>query len=154
MAATWRQGSLRGSVCAFMTETGNGARFSATPNYGDLISGVDFAADGRLATASRDGAVRFYDRDFKQIVARRRLTGGARPFRIAFSPDGTMVAVGYDDTARVDLLDGHSLAPLLRPNVDDIRSLAICFMSPGQKNGRTLYAGGTFERDGIRPSGF
>src|SRR5262245_11657555 len=64
-------------------------------NYGDNIHGVTFAADGRLAAASRDGMVRLYDRDFKLAVPPRKATGGAQPYRIAFSPDGTMLAVGY-----------------------------------------------------------
>ena len=119
-------------------------------NYGDGIYGVDFAADGRLATTSFDGQVRLYDRDFKQIVAPRKLTGGAQPFRIAFSPDGAMLAVGYSDTARVDLLDGHSLAPLPGPNVDGIRSGNLSHVT-WSKDGRTLYAGGRFSRDGESP---
>jgi WD40 repeat protein len=49
-------------------------------NYGADIYGVDFAADGRLATTSLDGQVRLYDRDFKQIVAPRNPTGRALPF--------------------------------------------------------------------------
>jgi WD40 repeat protein len=118
-------------------------------NYGNIINGVDFAADGRLATTSYDGQVRLYNRDFKQIVAPRKATGGARPFRIAFSPDGTMLAVGYANTARVDLLDGHSLAALPGPNVEDIRfSLQRVAWS---KDGQTLYAGGRFERGGEFP---
>jgi hypothetical protein len=38
--------------------------------------------------------------------------GGALPLGIAFSPDGTRLAVGYDDSTAVDVLDGRSLAPL------------------------------------------
>ncbi|MGA8156066.1 MAG: hypothetical protein WB822_07595, partial [Rhodoplanes sp.] len=34
-------------------------------NYGGAIYGLTFAADGRLATTSRDGMIRLYDRDFK-----------------------------------------------------------------------------------------
>jgi WD40 repeat protein len=83
-------------------------------DYGDSIYGATFAADGRLATASKDGKVRLYDRDFKLVVPPRKATG---PFRIAFSPDGTVLAVGYEDAATVDLFDGRSLAPLPGPNV-------------------------------------
>src|SRR5262249_38280506 len=75
------------------------------PNYGDPIYGATFAADGRLAIASRDGKVRLYERDFKLVVPPRKTPGGDRPFRIAFSPDGTKLAVGYDDASLVDLFD-------------------------------------------------
>ena len=66
-------------------------------NYGDSIYGLTFAADGRLATTSYDGMVRLYDRNFKPVVAPRKAPGGKQPFRIAFSPDGTKLAVGYAD---------------------------------------------------------
>jgi len=112
-------------------------------NYGGEIYGVTFAADGRLATTSYDRKVRLYDRAFRLVVPPRKVTGGERPFRIAFSPDGTMLAVGYADKATVDLFDGHSLAPLPGPNVDGLRNgnLGIVTWS---KDGMTLYAGGTY----------
>jgi outer membrane protein assembly factor BamB len=91
-------------------------------DYGDNIFGATFAADGRLATASRDGKVRLYDPDFKLVVPARKATGGNQPHRIAFSPDGTVLAVGYGDAAIVDLFEGRSLAPLPRPNVDGLRN--------------------------------
>src|SRR5262249_34571775 len=77
-------------------------------DYDVEIYGVTFAADGRLATTSMDGKVRLYDRDFKLLVPPTKAPGGSHPFRIAFSPDGAMLAVGYADAATVDLLDGHS----------------------------------------------
>jgi WD40 repeat protein len=116
-------------------------------DYGYDIYGLTFAADGRLATASWDGKLRLYDRDFKLVVPPRKATGGDRPHKIAFSPDGTMLAVGYEDAAIVDLFDGHSLAPLPRPNVDGLNfSLANVTWS---KDGKTLYAGGAYN-DGRR----
>ncbi|MGO9401808.1 MAG: WD40 repeat domain-containing protein, partial [Xanthobacteraceae bacterium] len=91
--------------------------FSDMDYGGDRLWGLTFASDdGRLATASFDGKVRLYDRDFKLVVPPRKATGGDRPFTIAFSPDGNILALGYDDTAVVDLFDGHSLAPLPQPN--------------------------------------
>jgi WD40 repeat protein len=111
-------------------------------DYGDTINGVAFAADGRLATASYDGKVRLYDRDFKLAAPPREATSGHRPFKIEFSPDGTMLAVGYDDAATVDLFDGHSLAPLPRPNV---HGLNFALSQPAwSKDGKTLYAGGWY----------
>jgi WD40 repeat protein len=109
-------------------------------DYGDSINGATFAADGRLATTSWDGKVRLHDRDFKLVVPPMKAIGGNQPHRIAFSPDGTMLALGYADAGTVDLFDGHSLAPLPRPNVDGLRnSLGSVTWS---KDGKTLYAGG------------
>ena len=87
--------------------------------------------------------MRLYDRDFKLVVPPRKVTGGRQPFRIAFSPDGALLAVGYDDAATVDLLDGHSLAPLPGPNVDGLRNGNLS-SSPGQRTaGRSTRAGDT-----------
>jgi Caspase domain/WD domain, G-beta repeat len=112
-------------------------------DYGYDIYGVNFAADGRLATASWDGKVRLYDPDFKLVAPPGKATGGDRPHRIAFSPDGTMLAVGYEDAATVDLFDGRSLAPLPRPNVDGVRN-GVLSQVTWSKDGNTLYAGGSY----------
>jgi WD40 repeat protein len=119
-------------------------------DYGDTIYGISFAADGRLATTSYDGKVRLYDRAFRPAVSPREVTGGERPFRIAFSPDGALLAVGYADAATVDVLDGYSLAPVPGPNVDGLRdgSLSRVIWS---KDGRTLYAGGAYDEGGSSP---
>jgi WD40 repeat protein len=79
-------------------------------DYGDDIHGATFAVDGRLATTSRDGKVRLYDRGFRLVVP--PLRSSREPFRIAFSPDGTVLAVGHVGAMAVDLFDGRSLAPL------------------------------------------
>ncbi len=109
-------------------------------DYGFDIYGITFAGDGRLATASEDGMIRLYDRDFRLVVPPRKAPG-SEPLRIAFSPDGTTLAVGYVNATTVDLFDGHSLAPLPRPNVDGLGNGGL-----GQvmwsKDGQTLYAGG------------
>jgi WD40 repeat protein len=110
-------------------------------DYDDRIFGVAFATDGRLATASDDGKVRLYDRDFRPVVPPRKSTGGNEPFRVAFSPDGTMLAVGYADAATVDLFDGHSLVPLPRPKFGGLSSGSLSNVT-WSKDGKTLYAGG------------
>ena len=116
--------------------------------YGDVIYGVTFAADGRLATTSYDGNVRLYDRDF--TLPPRKAIAGTRPFKIAFSPDGTMLAVGCSDGATVDLFDGRSLALLPRPNVDGLRNGSLSNVT-WSKDGKTLYAGGLYHDGRGRP---
>jgi WD40 repeat protein len=120
------------------------------PDYDGAIHGVTFAADGRLATASLDGKVRLYDRAFRLVVPPRKVTGVEESHRIAFSPDGTMLAVGYDVNATVDLLDGHSLAPLPGPNVDGLGNGNLGMVT-WSKGGGTLYAGGSYDDGGISP---
>jgi hypothetical protein len=120
-------------------------------DYGDRVFGLSFAADGRLATASLDGKVRLYDRNFKPVVAPMKAPGGHQPFRIAFSPDGATLAIGDDDAPVVDLLDGHSLAPLPRPNLDGLGNGSLSQVMWSQ-DGKNLYAGGTYDDGhGISP---
>ncbi|MGA8157476.1 MAG: caspase family protein, partial [Rhodoplanes sp.] len=112
-------------------------------DYGFDIYGITFAADGRLATASYDRLIRLYDRDFKLVVPPRKAPGGNRPFGIVFNPGGSKLAVGYVDVAAVDLLDGHSLAPLPRPNVDGLGNGSLSQVM-WSKDGETLFAGGRY----------
>jgi outer membrane protein assembly factor BamB len=111
--------------------------------YSDATYGATFAADGRLVTASRDGKVRLYDHNHNfNLAVSRKAAGGGEPFRIAFSPDGAVLAVGHEDAAAtVELFDGHSLAPLPGPNVDGLRNGSLSTVT-WSKDGKTLYAGG------------
>ena len=65
-----------------------------------------------IATTSYDGNIRLYGSrlDRRQTL---RAPDGKRPYGIAFSPDGGRIAIGYDDTRQVTVLDGHTLSKLL-----------------------------------------
>ena len=95
-------------------------------DYGDQSYGAAFAPDGRLATTAFDGKVRLYAADLKGTVRPTiaiDAPGGHQPYGIAFSPpDGTRLAVGYEDSTAVTLLDGHTLAELPGPDVEGITS--------------------------------
>jgi WD40 repeat protein len=119
-------------------------------NYGGNIYGLTWAADGRLATASLDGMIRLYDRDFKPIVPPKESPSGNRPFRIAFSPDGATLAVGRNDAAAVDLVDGYSLEPLTGPNLAGLGNGTLSDVM-WSKDGKTLYAAGSYQDQDDRP---
>jgi Caspase domain/WD domain, G-beta repeat len=111
------------------------------PDYDGEIYGLTFAVDGRLAAASWDGMMRLYDRGFKPVVPPRKVAGGNKPFRIAFSPDGAALALGYQDAAAVDLFDGHSLSPLPGPDTGGLGNDNLS-QAMWSKDGGTLFAGG------------
>ena len=65
--------------------------------YEDQIYGLSFASDGRLAVSSLDGKIRLYDAQLKLILT-QHVSSGHQPMHIAFDPNGTALAVGYDYT--------------------------------------------------------
>ena len=81
-------------------------------SYGDHSYGAAFAPDGRLATTSLTG--KFVSTPTTRTASpelsparppsRRRRED---PYRLAFTPDGKRLAVGYADVAAVDVLDGR-----------------------------------------------
>ena len=120
--------------------------------YGDPSYGAAFAPDGRLATTSFDGLIRLYGRDFALPPLALRAPGADdKPFGVAFSRDGARLAVGYNDSTRVDVLDGHSLAPLhaaATEGIDNGNLSKVAWAADG-----TLLAGGRYDDGtGISPS--
>ena len=112
--------------------------------YGNDCYGLDFDRNGRLATASWDGMVRLYDGDFK-LVAKVKAPNGERPYSIAFTGDGSRIAVGCDDSRKVVVLSGTDLSPLyIAPGGADSGTLFSVAWSP---DGATLYAGGSHRND-------
>ena len=115
-------------------------------NYGGSIYGTTFAGDGRLATASLDGQLRLYDRNFKLIVPPQRAPSGRDPYGVAFSPDGEVLAVGYADTRSVDLLDGHNLERLSGAETRDLNNGNLAEVA-WSRDGRILFAAGLYIGD-------
>ena len=108
--------------------------------------GASFARDGRLATTSfgSEGRIRLYDSNFRLVGNPANAPSGDFPFRIAFSPDGRRLAVGYTDVAAVDLLDAQTLERLAGPSPKNVdlgpAGLGLVTWS---RDGRTLFAAGT-----------
>jgi WD40 repeat protein len=133
-----------GGLSIFRTEDWQEA--ARDTDYSDNIYGLAFDGSGRLAAAAYDNFVRLYDPDFHRF-AKVKTSGGARPYSIAFSPDGTRLAVGYDDTKNVDILSATDLSRLNSPNTEGIAPAQRLFAVAWAKDGAIL-AGGTYEQNG------
>jgi len=118
--------------------------------YADYVLGLAFAPDDRLAATSLDGQVRLYDARFR-LVASRRMTQGYRPYGIAFHPDGGRLAVGFEDSIALTLLDGRNLEPLpAQPDLSGIDNGNVLEVA-WSRDGARLYAAGRYNKDGRRP---
>jgi WD40 repeat protein len=146
----------------------NYALVAADSNYSATVEWAESNPTGSmLATSEWDGFVRLYDLSSltnpdgpspRPIapVSKLRLPGGKRPWGLAFTPDGTRLAVGFYYITKVDVLDvkGNTLEYAFSPDTKgldgsgsdsvDLRAVA---WSP---DGRFLYAGGGLRSKGVR----
>jgi WD40 repeat protein len=133
-------------------------------DYGDYTGWVESDPTGsRLATTCFDGFIRLYDlttvtaRDAVSAVpiapaSKIRPPGGDRPWGLAFSPDGTRLAVGFHAISKVDVFQvkGNTLEYAYSPDTSgvketeaqDLRTVA------WSADGLFLYAGGGYRSKG------
>ena len=129
-------------------------------DYGNFTRSVESDPTGsKLVTTCFDGFVRLYDLSALHTlntaspvpiapVSKIRPPGGERPWGLAFAPDGTHLAVGFNLAPTVDVLvvRGNTLEYAYSPDTtggpgkkdNDFRTVAWSF------DGRFLYAGGGF----------
>lgn len=116
--------------------------------YGGSVYGIDFDRQGRLVTVSEDGLIRLYDKNFS-LVAKQK-TPGKGPFSVAFNPDGTLIAVGYMDSPRVDVFSGSNLKLEFSPSVQGVSNgnlSSVAWLS----DGRLCAAGRWSLQSGVNP---
>jgi len=120
-------------------------------SYGNDAYGAGWSREGRLATSSFDGQIRLYapgnaarSGGALTPIGRQTAPGGNQPYTLAFTPDGSRIAVGYFDTTRVDVLDGASLEKLFSADTTGVTNgnlAAVAWSGDGQ----TLVAGGSWQ---------
>ena len=148
-----------------VTMTHGGIRVYAVPHYtllggdrdyGEVACYAQFDPKGlRLATAcQRDGHIRMYDvKDLEtpssaprpmKPQAKLRVQGADQPVSLAFSPDGSRLAVGFIDKLRVEVMEakGMTLQPAFSADCTGA-SLDLDRVA-WSSDGRFLYAGGMY----------
>ncbi|CAA7614586.1 putative Peptidase C14 caspase catalytic subunit p20 [Candidatus Terasakiella magnetica] len=81
-------------------------------DFRDTVQWLDFGADGTLAAASADGAVKLYPPGSNLQSPRIGGVKDLTPWGIALSPDGQSVALGSQGGDSVTVLAAKDLAPL------------------------------------------
>ncbi len=110
-------------------------------HYDGSCYDADFSSSGFLVTACYDGMIRLYNRDFN-LLEETRSSHGTKPYVVRFSPEGQQIAVGFSDTAAIDVLSGKDLSYLFSPKTEDITEGSFSSLCWGVDG--VLYAGGNY----------
>ncbi len=111
---------------------------------------VTFAGDGRFFTTAADGLVRAYDADGRkraEVAPRER----ARPYGLALSPDGGLIAIGYENASFVDVLSTAALRRVFSPDVAGLPAAALPAVAwaSDRRGGVQLHAAGFGDQGGV-----
>ncbi|HEV2988685.1 MAG TPA: caspase family protein [Candidatus Angelobacter sp.] len=90
-------------------ETRGYSEVAKDTEYGGDSYDVEFDSSGRLVTTSYDGFIRLYTPQFR-LLRKVKAHSGVEPFSARFSPDGKLLAVGFNDAAAIDILSADDLS--------------------------------------------
>src|SRR5262249_50689248 len=96
----------------------------------------------RLYTVSDDGHLRSYDRSFR-LIKKVATRGGKQPFSVAVDPSGQQLAVGFDDTTKVDVFRAADLSFAFEADTNGVGNGDLSGGS-WSADGRRLLAGGRY----------
>jgi len=131
-----------GYTGVFIFQTNDWSMLKRIPYYGGDCNNIAFDKWGHFATVCEDGKIRTYDKNFEPI-AEIKATGG-EPYSLSFSPEGNLLAVGYSDTAFVQVLNKTNLKQLFKPDIIGIQSYEQLSSVSFSYDGNDLLAGGTY----------
>lgn len=119
------------------------------PNLGDTGgTTLAWSDDGRLALGLGDGTIHGFSQDggtFKETAVSKPWVGKERtPYRLAWSPDGSRIAVSYGIAPFIEILGSADLERLVQVDVQGIRQevYSVAFSPKGDR----LFAGGRYNR--------
>ena len=142
-------GGTYGTGGIFMWDVDTGRLLASDTDYGNTVYGLTFDRTGRLASSSDDKYIRLYDGNLR-LIAKQQAPGGYPAQGIAFSPDGTKLAIGYPDIRAIDVLSAFTLKRAHEVKVIGAEEgqLSSVAWSP---DGEYLYAGGTYRIGEMNP---
>ncbi|MGG5823967.1 caspase family protein [Falsiroseomonas sp. HW251] len=105
---------------------------------------VGFSPAGdRVAATGADGRVRVYEARNGRKLAERVPVQNGRPFGLAWSPDGSLLAIGFEDRVRVELLAASDLRLVHAPDVAGLQGEGLPSVAwAGDGRGVQLFAAG------------
>jgi WD40 repeat protein len=131
-----------------LVETVTWTLVGSDADYGARATWIDFDHRGRLAAVSEDAVVRLYEilpqgSERLKLLTSQLAPAGGKPATIAFSPDGAMLAIGYELPCRVDILSASDLSLLATPyEANSAKNLMELQAVAWTLDGKSLYAGG------------
>ncbi len=141
-AGLWGTGGLRVYSFDRKDSTLNCSLIQEDRGYQLNIMGLDFNTKGWLVASSLDGSLKLYNEDFG-LVAEQHLPPEDKPAFARFSPDGSRIALGYNDVARIGIFSATDLSRLVSPDVPKAKgnNMPAVSWSP---DGRFLYTAGNY----------
>ncbi len=124
--------------------------------FGASSSAASWSRDGRLVVSSFDGKLRVFrvmERQGKlelELLTEAAAPGGKLPQGVAFHPDGSRIAVGYNGSTQVDVLDAGNLRPALRLDTSGVGEGDWSSVA-WSADGSTLIAAGSWQASGRNP---
>ncbi|MEY4753341.1 MAG: hypothetical protein RJA44_1016, partial [Pseudomonadota bacterium] len=136
--------SLKGRGGVLVFDTASGQVLGGDSTYGDDSYSVQFSPDGqRLLSSSDDGQLRLHavESGGLRLLQMLRPGGGRHPVAARYSPDGRRVAVGFDDSNVLQILDADDLHELTRLDSSGIEAGSLSSVA-WSADGRSLAAAG------------
>ena len=132
-------------------DTGGWGEYKKLEGYGGNVYNIAFKPGGGLAATCEDGKIRMYNSRF-ELMAEKSGLAGQDIYSIAFNHTGSLLAIGYEDAAAVEVRDGSDLSLLYKPSVEETKNKkggldVLSFSADGSK----LYGGSSFgktDKDG------
>jgi WD40 repeat protein len=148
----WLASSSAGKSGVRVFSAASGQLLAEDRDYGDASYSAQFSGqvngETRLLTTSFDGLLRLYRFDGSRLtlLVKRAAAGGKRPYSARFSSDGQRIAVVFDDTAAVNVLDGDSLALRFAPDTAGFNKTLLSIA--WSRDRAELFAAGRVDRSG------